>query len=242
MIITGENRTKSQMLTGIKHGYISSKKIARNTIKAQYPDGAVIIRYWDTNVVTINPDKSIVLNSGGFMTKTTKSRIEENTKIRIVQKNNIWYIVRNIHHYPDRNEFDSLPMFYDGIHISDNGTLLSEKRVLPENTIKRFKKDVKKLCSLITEDNIPLPSAGDCYICRFDLSSKKATSDHLIHHVKEQYLHGSLIWLCLELSGYNPEVHIRLKFLGNIRRCLRKVILNTCIPALLENPELYEVD
>ncbi len=96
MIIT-RNRIKSEMLTGVTPGFTSSKLIARNTIKAVYPDGTTIIRYMDTNVVTIHPDKSVTLNSGGFVTKTTKSRIEENTHLRIYQKNSIWYIVRNVH-------------------------------------------------------------------------------------------------------------------------------------------------
>jgi len=240
MMITGENRTKTRMLNGVIPGYASVKKIARNTIKLTYPNGTEIIRYWDTDVVTKNPDKSIILNSGGFMTKTTKTRIEENTKIRIVQRNNIWYIVRrNIHQYPENKDLDTLPLFYDGIIISDTGDILSGKKILPDKTIKQFKKDVDKLCKMVTKDHIPLPDAGDCIICRVDIASKKASYDHLLSHVKEGYMHGSLIWLCLELSGFKPGVHIQLKMVDNIRRCIKRVIYDACIPVLLNTPEIY---
>jgi len=242
MIITGESRTKQELLSGIKPGYITSKKIARNTVKVTYPDNTVIIRYWDTDVVTINPDKSIVLNSGGYATKTTKTRIEENTKIRIAQRNNIWYIIRNIHQYPENKDFGSLPLFYDGITISDKGSIISGLKITPDNTVKQFRKDLKKLVDKVTKDNIPLPDSGDCWICKFDLSAKKATSDHLISHVKEGYMHGSLIWLCLDLSGFKPGVHIQLKLVDNIKRCIRKVILETCLPVILENPGIYNTD
>ena len=242
MQITGERKSKADMLTGLKPGFVSSKLVARNTIKAIYPDGSIIIRYMNTDVVTTNPDKSIILNSDAHQTKTTKSRIEEYTKIRIIQRNSIWYICRNIHQYPDALAFDSMPMYYDGIHISDDGKILSGIKVLPENTIKQFKKDLKKLTEKVTKENIAgyfKDTAGDCLICKFDQQIKKATSDHLISHVKEGYMHGSLIWLCLELSGFNPGAHIRMRFIDNIRRSIRKVISDTCIPVLLVNPELY---
>jgi hypothetical protein len=239
MMITGERRDKLTMLKGLKPGYTKTKLLERNTIKAWYPDGTTIIRYWDTDVVTINPDGSIVLKSGGFMTNTTKRRIEDNTKIRIIQRNSIWYICRNIHEYPSLKDFGSMPLFYDGIHISDDGKILSGIKVSSESVIKQFKKDLKKLTDKITKEHIPYPDAGDCLICRFDMAKQKATPDHLIAHVKEGYLHGSLIALCLNLCGFKPAVHMRLKFDDNIRRCVRKVISDACIPVILQNPEIY---
>lgn len=243
MMITGEKpRSKSEILKGLKPGFIKSKLTGRNTIKAEYPDGSIIVRYWDTDVVTINPDKSVILTSGGFMTPTTKKRIEEFTRLRIRQENSIWYVIRNIHAgYPMTN--DGLPLFYDGIHISDTGEILSGIRLNPEKTIKRFKKDLVKLANKITKENIQdyfKDTGGDCLICKFDLSAGKVTSDHLISHVQEGYMHGSLIWLCLKTAGHNPGVNVQPRFIDNIRRCVRKVISDTCIPVLLNNPECYK--
>lgn len=235
MQITGESLNKDELLKGIEPGFISSKKIARNTVKAIYPDNTVIIRYWNTNVITINPDSSIVLNSGGYHTKTTKTRIEENTDLSVCQEKGIWYIWTNRSKPGARDH----SMFYDGITIDKNGKITSGIKVSPDKVINQFRKDTGKLVKMITKDNIPLPDSGDCLVCRFDLASHKATPDHLISHVREQYLHGSLIWLCLDLSGFNPRTHIQMKFDDNIRRCVRNVILNTCIPVLMENPELY---
>lgn len=240
-MITGQKpRTKNEMMKGLKPGFVRSKLTGRNTIKAEYPDGSVIIRYWDTDVVTINPDKSIVLNSGGFMTKTTKERIEEFTRIRIMQKDSIWYIIRNIHNgYPLTNE--GLPLFYDGIHISDDGKILSGVRVNPEKTVRQFKKDLTNLANMITKESLPgyfADMAGDCLICKFDLSSGKLTTDHLINHVKEKYMHGSLIALCLKNSGYGPGV-LSVRHVDLIRRAVRRVISDTCIPVIANNPSEY---
>lgn len=39
--------------------------------------GRIIVRYHSTDVVTVEPDKRIVLNTGGWMTATTKLRMNQ---------------------------------------------------------------------------------------------------------------------------------------------------------------------
>lgn len=235
MIITGENLTKSELLKDVKPGYSSSKKIARNTVKIVYPDNTVIIRYWRTNVITINPDTSVILNSGGYYTKMTKARIEENTNLSITQKNGIWHIWTNRNIPGNRQN----SLFYDGITISADGKILSGVRVSSDKCITEFKRDLKKLVNKITPDNIPLPSSGDCLVCRFDLASRKATAEHLLRHVKEGYMHGSLIVLCLTLSGHNPAIIYSMRLIDVMKRDVRRVINETCLPIISNNPEIY---
>ena len=236
MFITGEPaKHKNDLLKGIEPGFISSKIISRNTLKATYPGGKIIIYYWSTPVITINPDGSTVLKSGGYLTKTTKRRIEENTDIMINQINSIWYVLTN-RSIPGKRDKS---MFYDGITINRKGKITSGIRVPPVKEITRFKKDVGKLVNLITVENLPVPDDGDCLICRFDFVRKKATADHLLSHVQEQYIHGSLIVLALELNGFKPGYFYQFKAIKNIRRAVRKLIIETCIPAIMENPGIY---
>ena len=84
-------KTKSlEYLTDIKR----SRKVGNNTFRVEYQDGTVAIRLHTTDVVTFKTDGTTVLNSGGWQTSTTKSRI--NTYIPkgyyLYQRNYCWYV------------------------------------------------------------------------------------------------------------------------------------------------------
>ena len=58
-------------------------------------DNNVIVRYWNTNIVTITND-SIILNIGGWYTSTTKRRMNQasnqfNLNFYVYQKDYNWY-------------------------------------------------------------------------------------------------------------------------------------------------------
>ena len=66
----------------------------RATLVDQY-DGDIHIRYQDTDVVVFKADGTIVLNSGGWHTTTTKSRINaalSGTGWYLYQKNYNWFV------------------------------------------------------------------------------------------------------------------------------------------------------
>lgn len=51
------------------------------------------IKFWDTVIVEYHSDGVIVLDTGGYFTRTTKSRINQFTEnIRVYQKDFNWYI------------------------------------------------------------------------------------------------------------------------------------------------------
>lgn len=61
------------------------------------PDGTLIIRYHQTDVVTVKPDRTIILNTGGWRTATTKKRmnqaaIQYKLGYKVFQKNKNWYV------------------------------------------------------------------------------------------------------------------------------------------------------
>ena len=78
------------------NGIVSSKKIKNNTRLTVYQNGDKIYRLHDTDIISYIGDK-IVLNSGGYRTRTTKSRINEflPSNISVYQKDYTWYIIRN---------------------------------------------------------------------------------------------------------------------------------------------------
>ena len=66
----------------------------RATLVDQY-DGDIHIRYQDTDVVIFKADGTIVLNSGGWRTTTTKSRMNaalNGTGWRVWQDGGQWYV------------------------------------------------------------------------------------------------------------------------------------------------------
>ena len=93
-------------------------KIGHNTYLHPVYETAVpsyAIRYHDTDIVTIRPDNTYVLNSGGYRTVTTKQRIASLAPGCLYQKNNIWLLGGFAS--DDGKTYE----FYDGIRIDKNG-------------------------------------------------------------------------------------------------------------------------
>lgn len=90
------------------------KKVCHQTnVRLNY-NLSIGISYWNTNFVTIYPSGNIELNSSGYRTVTTKSRLNQFTPYRVVifQKDYVWYIVDS---YGDMTEF------VDGIKLDSKG-------------------------------------------------------------------------------------------------------------------------
>ena len=78
-------------------GIVSSKKVKNNTRLTTYTDGRRVLTLHQTDIITWTPDSKIILNTGGWHTTTTKSRMNEFLPgyIRVYQKNYKWYIRYN---------------------------------------------------------------------------------------------------------------------------------------------------
>ena len=72
-------------------GKRDSKKVGNNTYMIRLGSD-IGIRLHNTVVVTIHPDNTYTLNSGGWQTVTTKDRINQYSPIRVYQSKSIWYV------------------------------------------------------------------------------------------------------------------------------------------------------
>src|SRR5947207_166547 len=72
---------------GVKIGHNTYLHVRYETAVPSYA-----IRYHDTDIVTILPDDTYVLNSGGYRTATTKQRIAALAPGRLYQKDFTWYV------------------------------------------------------------------------------------------------------------------------------------------------------
>ncbi len=68
------------------------RKVGNNTYAYIQADGSVAIELHGTNVVVIYPDDSVMLNSGGYRTHTTKKRINQYSPVKVYQKNFEWFL------------------------------------------------------------------------------------------------------------------------------------------------------
>lgn len=214
-------QTKTQILAGCKKPVVSAKKVANNTFRVTYEDGTSAIRFHDTDVVIFDGKKTI-LTSGGFHSKTTKERINDFSGLRMNQMNGLWYV----------NGYD----FFDGITFVNGKPLKQKKHDI--NKINKLKLQIKKFVSLVDKvKKLPHPSGGDCWLCCMNTQEGKTMGelgndnrDHLILHMKEKYLHGSLIVNALLDSGYRKEqIGYVFQMKSIVKRSLRKYLQRNII-------------
>ena len=180
----------------------TSRKLENNTYLKRIDDNTIGVLLHGTYVVTYTP-KKVILNSGGWLTPTTKDRINKYNPMYLTQKNSLWYM-------PDGS------LFYDGITIT-NGKI--DKPRLPEKTEKKtrqLKAKIKAYCNKAVEavnKGLELPNGGDCWLCSMKTTDKKTLGDcwqdnsHLVDHMKEGYIVPSLLWNAVKAAGYQyPEI------------------------------------
>ena len=96
-----------------------------------------------------------------------------------------------------------------------------------------MKERIRKYCLLITEKNLPIPSSGDCWLC--SLRTEEGTPmgelnhnpGHLLDHLKEKYLHGSILVNAMREYGYRDEqlgLFYSMKIVNTFRRATRKYL------------------
>ena len=158
------------------------RKLGNNTYLVVRDDNGYGVRLHDTEVVIHYKDR-IVLDSGGWKTVTTKSRMNEYTPFNVFQKQKVWYV-------------DGTP-FEDGITLYNNGTIKGQGKD-PKETIKltkRVKQYSKDYAKEFMKGNVPAPSNGDCWGCLFREDGKPSIAkDHILSHLEEKYYVPSMLY------------------------------------------------
>lgn len=224
------NRGKGDLLNGVKDEIFSSKFWGRNTVVYWSPRG-LVFRLHDTDIVTVPPENDrIILNTGGWFTVTTKDRINRILRdlgagsINVQSERGIWYVSKGFkiripgreNEWPENYTWGSktLSAFYDGIAITRKGRVIG--KVLKENKkADRLKKLISGYCRKIADlETLPEPGPGDCFYCQMrevksgkPLGEVSGNRDHLLSHIKEGYVHGSLIINAIIARGHrSPAV------------------------------------
>lgn len=202
----------------IKKGRGGKKKLDHNTYLETIDKDTFGVRLHATVVVAIHRNGTYTLDSGGWQTPTTKSRINDYGPCNVYQSKGIWYLPNN-------------QVFADGCIVDSDGNRVDKKVESVEKTEKKkaaldrmVSKYIKGFVDDLMKNGLKTPSNGDCWGCLFKSSDVdqepasgwniKRTSvkdseamgfDHLISHMKEKYYVPSLLWKAICEQGYtNP--------------------------------------
>ena len=180
---------------------VDQKKVSNNTYLVRRGEDAVAVRLHQTDVVTFHSDNSIRLDSGGWRTLTTKARINDwlPPGFNLWQERGHWYL----NDVPYR---DNICIAKDGKTIVNGG----DKDEVKDQA--KFRRKVSKFAGefvdALKENEIGLPSGGDCWYCAFrtedgrTMGETGSDKEHLRSHVEEKYFVPSLLHHALEaMSG-----------------------------------------
>jgi len=134
------------------------------------------LRLHKTIVLSWLPDGSIILNSGGWQTVTTKARINSFLPRgwTLYQERGVWMVEkwRNPPEPDDHLISDGLWLFEDGMILRPDSTVEGAELVDTENfrKIDKLRKSVLKYAkaffAAIRDLKVGLPGNGDCMYCR----------------------------------------------------------------------------
>jgi hypothetical protein len=192
-----------------------TRTIAHNT-RVELREGAgedgantIIVRYHDSMVVRYQEDGRTELYAAGWMTKTTKDRLNAflPRDWKVSQVAGQWYLCK----YGVGVESFA---FCDGITIAANGNVTgagSESAVQAKaKQVQAIKKYVNAYVKALVGGEVPAPSGGDCWYCYMRVDGTKETlgeranSDHILDHMKESYFVPSLLVRALEMYAAAP--------------------------------------
>lgn len=184
-----------------------TKKLARNTWLRE-ENGAMIIRFWETDIVNISPDDIYTLNSGGYRTCTTKERLNDLTPARIGADRGLWYAWER---YPGTGRV----LFADGIRIDSGGKVVDGQGsedfpAIMKKVDRMVSKYIAGYAAHVMELGHPEEeTAGDCFGCTFGngTTTEPLGYDHYLAHFHEKYYVPSILQKAILEVGYgNPPI------------------------------------
>lgn len=171
--------------------YTKKRKIDNNTYLVT-DDGPAMyhIKLHATRIITYTQQGTVILNSGGWRTSTTKARMNEYSPVQIWQAKGLWTVHWDGGQYPyaDGIEFDTVTGKVYGAGEDPKAEIKLRKRV------NDF---VAGYMDAFANGTVPPPSGGDCWLCLMKDKHGKPVLDtdteHLLSHMDEMYYVPSLL-------------------------------------------------
>jgi hypothetical protein len=190
-----------------------TKKIANNTYLIRLENNVIGLKLHDTVIMEFHLDASIVLNSGGWKTLTTKRRMNTHLEngFRIYQERGEWlvYHLTKPSSYDKPWGYSKIGKFQEKCTIRPNG-IVSGLLPIDDKAGKMLQKQinsyVKDFISDLLHGHVPAPNAGDCFYCQMREANTHVPCgevfkdrDHLTSHMEEKYFVPSLLARAIEI-------------------------------------------
>ena len=183
-------KTKAEIMAGVE---CERSRIAGNNTVEYFQNGDRVIRLHLTDIITFKKNGDVVLNSGGWRTPTTKSRMNDFLPgWQVWQESKIWYVGKSWH----GERF----VFEDGMVLHSDGTVSGEGPDFTElkKLNREIQKYVKGYMKALFNGDVPAPSGGDCWGCLFFDQMEQPDSDHILQHFEEKYYVPTLLKHAIE--------------------------------------------
>ena len=208
-----------------------ARKLANNTYLVIRNDGGYAVKLHNTEIVIHYPDR-VVLDSGGWQTRTTKDRINTFSRINVSQSKGVW-------------SANGLP-YADGITFFNDGTTTGQgvdhkATIKQRNAVKAY---AKKYVKALAAGKVPAPSMGDCWGCCMvsdDGQNPIGGADHIHSHIKENYFVPSLLNRCKDRLSQVACWYIASKWQGSTESFFYEDIALTQIESAIKHFCLKEL-
>lgn len=181
------NYDKAVKLLDTARNPAKGKPVDRNTRLFRRSPTTIALRLYNTDIVTYHSNGDVTLNTGGWLTVTTKQRMNNYAPVRIYSHRGVWYVGND----------DTL--YADGMIICADGTIKGagkpSEREANKKVMKEAKAYAKGFVDKLYNCEIGLPSNGDCWGCHMRTNDGKAAfgSGHILEHFEEKYYVPSLL-------------------------------------------------
>jgi len=218
------------------------RKVANNTWLERRGDDTIAVRLHDTDVVTYHRDGRVQLFTGGWLTVTTKERINRFAPVRVWSDKGRWQVSYPVPTAASWGDLDSHPVvpFADGITLHPDGTMsgypASIDVAVQDRAIAKTRRDIKRFIDGVTPERIITAwenPGGDCLLCRFD-----GHDSCLADHLREDYFHAHLALRAVKAAGYRNSGVVMSMIYGDaqrgrvddrLKRSLRKLLVKNLI-------------
>ena len=200
------------------------RKLANNTYLERRGDN-IAVRLHNTDIVLYRPDGDVVLDTDGWLTVTTKERINRYSPVRVWSVKGRWMLIH------EGMEWDDAVPFADGITVNTfsgkiTGAAPDADIVAQDNRNRKMRRDIKKFVDSITPEQIVHAwenTGGDCWGCSMRAADGSrplgASLGCLADHVEERYFHASLAHRAIEAQGYrDPSVIMSMIYYDAVNR------------------------
>lgn len=222
------------------------RRIGNNTVLHRLEDGRIAVQLHDTDVILYSEDGSVVLESGGWLTVTTKDRMNRYGPKgwTVYSERGVWFV----NHYPSGWERSKAERFFDGISTMGDRVVnpLPEDEVRKQDARRReILKDISGYVVKVREaydqgwgkdplEDRPVPDGGDCWFCYFgnedgSMGDLGGNTSHLEDHIAEGYVVPSLVARALREKGYQAVAYMILDP-ESIGRAVRSYLKTRLLP------------